>query len=368
MQSVIPANEAARMAAVRRYDILDTPPDGMFDRVTALAAWIFKVPIAIVSVVDQDRIWFKSHHGVDVTEIGRDPGLCASAILSDDPRILPDARRDPHALSNPLVAGAFGLRFYAGVPLRTFDGYNLGTLCVIDTEPRDVTDGEMAHLRDLAAIIMDQLELRRSARSAVGVKDELIREINHRVGNSLQLVSSLLRIQRRGQPVAVAEQFDIAAGRIAAIGRVHRRLYRTDQVAFVEFKQFLSEICDEIASSLALESQGPTLIVDADRADLPTDRAISLALIVNELITNAMKHAFPEGETGTIAISFRVAAEGYELVVADDGVGVRPGFEVNASDGLGMRLSTSLAEQIDGTLQIGPGAGGRGTRASIRIA
>lgn len=356
------------MAAVRRYDILDTPPDGAFDRITALASRIFNVPIAIVSVVDEDRIWFKSHHGVDIAEIGRDPGLCASAILSDDPRILPDASRDPHALANPLVAGEFGLRFYAGVPLRTFDGYNLGTLCVIDTEPRMSLDHEMSQLRDLASVVMDQLELRRSARNAVAIKDELIREMNHRVGNSLQLVSSLLHIQGRGQPAMVAQQFEIAAGRITSIGRVHQRLYQTDQVASVEFKQFLVDVCDEIASSLAVESQGRTIVVEADRADLSTDRAISLALIVNELITNAIKHAFPEKTTGTVAVSFRTVAEGYELVVADDGVGVPPESKADAFGGFGTRLSASLAQRIGGTLQIGPGTGGRGTRASVRIA
>ena len=89
--SIIPADEPDRLAAVRRYDVLDTPPDGAFDRITAIAARRFGVPIAIISVVDQDRIWFKSHHGLDVKQIGRDPGLCASAILSDIPHILPDA-------------------------------------------------------------------------------------------------------------------------------------------------------------------------------------------------------------------------------------------------------------------------------------
>ena len=81
----IPADEAERLKAVKRYDILDTPPDGAFDRITAIAARLFGVPIAIVSIVDEDRIWFKSHHGLDVREIGRDPGLCASAILTDTP-------------------------------------------------------------------------------------------------------------------------------------------------------------------------------------------------------------------------------------------------------------------------------------------
>ena len=133
--SIIPANEAQRLAAVRRYDILDTPPDGAFDRITALAARRFGVPISIISIVDEDRIWFKSHHGVPVEQIGRDPGLCASAILSDDPHILTDASIDPRSLANPLVAGDFGLRFYAGVPLTTDDGHNLGT-CASSTKKR----------------------------------------------------------------------------------------------------------------------------------------------------------------------------------------------------------------------------------------
>ena len=136
--STVSDTELRRMAAVRRYDILDTPPDGVFDRITALAARRFGVPISIISIVDEDRIWFKSHHGLPVEEIGRDPGLCASAILSADPHILTDASIDPRSLANPLVAGDFGLRFYAGVPLTTSDGHNLGTLCIIDkTGPAD---------------------------------------------------------------------------------------------------------------------------------------------------------------------------------------------------------------------------------------
>ncbi len=127
------------MVAVRRYDILDIPPDGAFDRVTALAARRFNVPITIVSIADNDRIRFKSHHGLPVEQIGRDPGLCASAILTSEPHVLEDAVLDPLSLANPLVAGDFGLRFYAGVPLRTSDGYNDGTLCIINKDPPQST-------------------------------------------------------------------------------------------------------------------------------------------------------------------------------------------------------------------------------------
>ncbi|MDM7990071.1 protein kinase [Arthrobacter sp. zg-Y877] len=165
---IIPANEARRMDAVRRYDLLDTPPDGAFDRVTALASRIFDVPVAIVSVVDADRIWFKSHHGTEAVEIGRDPGLCASAILQDDVYVVDDARRDPRTLANPLVAGDFGLQFYAGVPLQTSDGYNLGTFCILDTEPRAFSSEDTATLQDLAAIVMNDLEMRLESRRAGG--------------------------------------------------------------------------------------------------------------------------------------------------------------------------------------------------------
>ncbi|WP_281536027.1 GAF domain-containing serine/threonine-protein kinase [Cryobacterium breve] len=159
-QVPLSTDEAERMAAVARLDILDTPPDDTFDRITALAARIFSVPIAIVSIVDHDRIWFKSHPGLDLEQISRDPGLCSSAIMQEGPWVIEDARTDTRALTNPLVSGGFGLQFYAGVPLRTRDGFNLGTLCVLDFEPRTVTDAEIETLRDLAALVMNELELR----------------------------------------------------------------------------------------------------------------------------------------------------------------------------------------------------------------
>ncbi len=166
-ERLMPEDEAGRIAAIRRYDVLDTPPDGAFERITALAAKHFDVPIAIVSIVDTDRIWFKSHRGVDVPEIGRDPGLCASAILHDTPWVVENAATDPRTIANPLVAGELGLRFYAGAPLSTRDGHNLGTLCVIDREPREFTAEQAATLADMAAVVMDELELRLASRQVV---------------------------------------------------------------------------------------------------------------------------------------------------------------------------------------------------------
>jgi phosphoserine phosphatase RsbU/P len=168
-------DEAQRLAAVRRYEVLDTPPDGAFERITSLAARLFDVPISIVSIVDADRIWFKSHHGVDAEEVDREPGLCASAVLQSGPWLVNDARNDPRTLANPLVAGELGLQFYAGVPLTTHDGYNLGTLCIIDQQPRELTEAQVASLSDLAQVVMDELELRLAARRTVELESQLRR-------------------------------------------------------------------------------------------------------------------------------------------------------------------------------------------------
>src|ERR1700730_1716742 len=113
--------ENERVNVLNRYNILDTPPDGAFNKMTALAARVFNVPIAIISLVDTDRIWFKSHHGLDIEQIDKHPGLCASAILSNEIYLVEDARQDPRCLANPLVAGEFGLQFYAASPLVTQD-------------------------------------------------------------------------------------------------------------------------------------------------------------------------------------------------------------------------------------------------------
>ena len=152
--------EQARIITLHRYNILDTPPDGSFDRMTELAAKIFNVPIAIISLVDTDRIWFKSKYGLDVQQINRDPGLCASAILSNDVYLVEDARNDPRTLTNPLVAGDFGLQFYAAAPLHTHDGYNLGTFCILDQKKRYFHTGQQEILKGFADVVMESLELR----------------------------------------------------------------------------------------------------------------------------------------------------------------------------------------------------------------
>ena len=160
-------NEKKRLENLHHYEILDTPVDGTFDEITTLATKIFNVPVAIITLVDTDRIWFKSAYGLDIDEIPRNPGLCSSAIMSEDIYIVEDARNDPRTLSNPLVAGVMGLQFYAAAPLRTKEGHNLGTICIIDQNPRTLTVHESSMLRCLSRIVMEQIDLKLQSRLLV---------------------------------------------------------------------------------------------------------------------------------------------------------------------------------------------------------
>jgi sigma-B regulation protein RsbU (phosphoserine phosphatase) len=168
--------ERERLDAVRRYAILDTPPDGAFDRICALAARFFDVPFASVTIVDEERIWFKACMGLDAVEIPRVPGLCGSAILHDEPYVITDGLSDPRAADNPLVHGELGVRFYAAAPIVTHDGHSLGTVNVIDTKPREIMEREVQTLQDLAAVVMDELELRLAA---IGEVQQAIRQQHH---------------------------------------------------------------------------------------------------------------------------------------------------------------------------------------------
>jgi diguanylate cyclase (GGDEF)-like protein len=191
--------EAQRLDAVRRYEILDTLPDAAFDRIASLARRIFGVPIGIVSIVDVERIWFKAHVGVGASEVAREPGFCATTILSDDPLVVTDARADPLASSNSLVTGSAGIRFYAGAPLVSPDGYRLGTVCVMDTVPRDCTQSEGEILLDLARIVVDELELRLAARRTVAMQEELRRQSDRAraLAEAAALIDPLTGIRNR---------------------------------------------------------------------------------------------------------------------------------------------------------------------------
>ena len=156
-----PLDETRRLHTLARYGIVDTPADPAFDRITRLTQRLLGVPIVLITFVEEDRQWFKASCGLDMYETPRDVSFCAHAIQRQDVMVVEDAVADPRFAENPLVTGEPGIRFYAGAPLIAPDNARLGTLCVIDREPRTLTDEQEELLTDLASMVMDELELRR---------------------------------------------------------------------------------------------------------------------------------------------------------------------------------------------------------------
>ncbi|HEV2678776.1 MAG TPA: response regulator [Aliidongia sp.] len=156
----MPVDDIERLRSLDRYRILDTEPEEAFERITTLANRILGVPISLISLVAEDRLWFKSHNGIDATEMPREQTFCAHAIMSDELLVIEDALEDARFRQNSAVIAAPNIRFYAGAPLKAPDGHRLGTLCVIDQVPRVLTAAECEVLEDFAAIVIDAMELR----------------------------------------------------------------------------------------------------------------------------------------------------------------------------------------------------------------
>lgn len=168
----LPKNEVKRLKVLWQYDVLDTVPEEVFDNLTDLAAHICEAPVAMISMVDENRQWFKARVGTSVKETTRDISFCAHAILNDDLLVISDATKDPRFSDNPLVTGSQKIRFYAGAPLVTPDGHALGTLCVLDKKPRKLRPEQQQALRVLAHHVVSQLELRRHARELAEARED----------------------------------------------------------------------------------------------------------------------------------------------------------------------------------------------------
>ncbi len=153
-------NEKGRLDALYRMELLDTPAEEAFDRITRLAKSVLETPIVVVSLVDESRQWFKSKQGLDADETPRDVAFCDHTIRQSEPMVVENALLDGRFADNPLVTGEPCIRFYAGVPLRTRDGHNIGTLCAIDLKPRTISEQQLAILSDLARLVVDEMELR----------------------------------------------------------------------------------------------------------------------------------------------------------------------------------------------------------------
>lgn len=372
----LPPDEDARLEAVRRYDVLDTPPDGAFDRITKLAARICRVPISTITIVDEDRIWFKSTHGVEVDEIGRDPGLCASAVIDLEPYVVTDAATDARALNNPLVRGELGLRFYVGVPLLTADGHRLGTLNVIDLVPRELSDDELASLEDLAAVVVDELELRLAARESVAhqaareaaeFREALMDGISHEMRTPISVLQGIVGLDPRDGDLDVAALQRMMGRHVIHLEWLVNQYLDFTQLEAGRVPQLTVEPLDLAEVARQAATLGPEEVPVEVEAPDPVPPAMAsrsrVLQILNELLNNARRVSPPDA-----AVTVEVRSPGHGEVavsVRDAGPGLTPeeaerAFErfyhssTGTGSGIGLYVSRALAEAQHGRLELEP--------------
>jgi len=373
--SIIPADEAERMEAIRRYDILDTPRDGVFDRITRLAARFLNVPISTITIVDRDRIWFKSTVGLEAEQIDRVPGLCASAILQYEPWVVNDASVDPRTLENPLVRGELGLRFYVGIPLTTRGGYNLGTLNVIDSEPRDVTAEELATLQDLGAVVLDELELRLAARREEGrlelVRGDFLATASHELKTPLAAVYGAAKsLAARDHDEDVKGQLldviEIESARLAGV--LERILLaselESDRISILREQVDPVSCARRAVEAVASSHQGRVELRVSDGVPLIESDSGRVRNVLANLVDNAVKYS----NGGRVELAVEPFGGGVRYTVRDEGTGIPAGeqqrifekfYRLDAQQqsgisgtGLGLYVVRELVRRLGGKLRV----------------
>lgn len=327
-------NERERLLTLRSYEILDTSPDVEFDEITALAARLTECPVSLVTLVDGHRQWFKSAHGFDAPETTLDAAICGHTLLTEEFLEIGDLTLDRRTADNPVVCAGPEARFYAGALLKAPNGLPIGTLCVLDYVPRELTPLQRDTLRVLARQVMLRIEHLHSLRTG----DLMRREIDHRTKNSLQSVSSLIRLQRRAaQKEETRAALDKALLHIEGVAALHAEIYRGSD----DDRIGLARLTDRLGALIEAQlPEGVRLDIDMEEFEISSRRASGFGVLLNEFVSNSIKHAFPDGRDGTVTVRARALPGGsYRITFADDGVGYAPDIEEN----LGMKVLRGAA-------------------------
>ncbi len=343
------AQEEQRLQALARYRILDTPDEAVYDGITRLIAQVCETPIAVINLIDRDRQWFKSEIGLGVRETPLDISICAHAILQPGLFVVPDTTQDERFLDNPLVTGDPRLRFYAGALLESSDGYPLGTLCVLDYQPRELTEEQKATLLLLAQQVMAQLELRQQMRQVEDLNILLKRtvtESHHRIKNHFQALAGLVEMQliEDAELVPVSSLHRISQ-HIRTLSLMHDLLteHAGNETVTVAIPAIFSKL---IPMLQVVAGERQQIAHDSEEVALRVNQSSSFMLLVNELVSNAIKHG-----AGAIAVSVSRREQSLCLEVSDNGEGFPPNFDPVEATNVGLELIMSLVRwDLKGTV------------------
>ncbi len=396
-EAVRPPNEAERLAALRSLQILDTPPEEAFDRIVRAASRIFSMPIVQVSLVDEQREWFKARCGVEEESGERRVAFCAHTILSNDVLVVEDAAADPRFHDNPLVTQQ-GIRFYAGAPLKTRNGLNLGALCLKDTKPRSISEEQKRILQDLAAVVVDQMEHRLVAMwadAANEAKSRFLASMSHELRTPLNAIigySEMLEedAQEEGRESAVADLQKIRnAGKhllalindildLAKIEAGKMDLYLETFAA----RELIGEVISTVTPLIDKNGNALETHIDPDLGIVHADSTKIRQSLFN-LLSNAAKFT----QHGTIRLEAlrernQEAGDWIVLRVRDSGIGMTPNQVANLFEafrqadasttrkyggtGLGLAITRQFCRMMGGDVTV-ESAAGAGSTFTIRI-
>jgi two-component sensor histidine kinase len=321
----VPEDETARLSELYSFQVLDTAPDPEMDAILDLLLALTGASMGTITFVDADRQWFKSRRNISVQQTSREVAFCAHGILGNDLFVVPDAREDIRFQGNPLVSGGPHVVFYAGMPLRTSQGHNIGMLCVQDRHPRHLDEIQKSVLRRLAKNVVTILELRREQERTSRVK----RELEHRVQNTLQFLSSLIHLQSGTGYCADQGEVDWMpqfSARLDAMSWMLRSFNNYSDRESVFAGAQVGPIIQEMVHIFGIVVPDGSWPLATDDFVIDRDRAMVLTSLVYELVTTVAGQAeesAPEGrlvntgDAAELVISKPLAEDGYSRLIED---------------------------------------------------